>query len=568
MITDSNRRRVLVPSRLAQNAGPVLAADEEPSVDAAVLDPFARGSDAQTVAVYDGDRGRDARRRRPATRSSRSTGRSPRSTATRPPHWQADRALTPDRHVLTVAFDAPRDVAYVDLLPYDDRRVKVTAVEIAGRTYRSATGWNRLPVGLRGVASLAVRISRRAGAGPDDHGRHPRAADPRRAGDARRCGRRCSPSARCGGDRAAALTYVFQRTTGDDPFRRDPWHGASSSVLVRDRGDAERGLERVVLAAGRAHVGASTGGSTAAADAPDAALDALVGAPAARFNSSARFQGRPGFRASSAFDGTPQAVDRLLAGRAARVDRVGGRGATLRELTLDAGPGRPPADAGPAAQRERRLAAGRRGPGRRGARSRRRSADAGSGSRSCARRSPPGTPGIERQRRAVGIAEIRGRGRAERRACRARARCGARLRRVTSTVGPRTRRARASRARSRTSTPGARCARAAASRRAAGRARRGCRRARDASRRTCCACARATSARGRRRRAASSRPGTATRGGREGVQLALDRPGPPDPGRELQPRAPRDLRRPGPRRARGGRRLRHRLARPRRRAGT
>ena len=54
VITDSNRRRVLVPSRLAQNAGPVLAADEEPSVDAAVLDPFAKGSDAQTVAVYGG----------------------------------------------------------------------------------------------------------------------------------------------------------------------------------------------------------------------------------------------------------------------------------------------------------------------------------------------------------------------------------------------------------------------------------------------------------------------------------------------------------------------------------
>ena len=43
----------------------------------------------------------------------------------------------------------------------------------------------------------------------------------------------------------AALTYVFQRTTGDDPFRRDPWHGGSSSALVRDRGDGERGLERV-----------------------------------------------------------------------------------------------------------------------------------------------------------------------------------------------------------------------------------------------------------------------------------------------------------------------------------
>ena len=42
------------PSRLAQNAGPVLAADEEPSVDAALLNPFPPRRDAQTVAVYDG----------------------------------------------------------------------------------------------------------------------------------------------------------------------------------------------------------------------------------------------------------------------------------------------------------------------------------------------------------------------------------------------------------------------------------------------------------------------------------------------------------------------------------
>ena len=48
-----------------------------------------------------------------------------------------------------------------------------------------------------------------------------------------------------------------------------------------------------------------------------------------------------------------------------------------------------------------------------------------------------------------------------------------------------------------------------------------------------------------------------------GHPARADRPGPPDPRRELHPRPPRDLRRPGPRRARGGRRLRHRLARPR-----
>ena len=121
MITDSNRRRVLVPSRLAQNAGPVLAADEEPSVDAAVLDPFAKGSDAQTVAVYGGGI---------ESVSAPSSPGYPQFPENRPfaaldgdhaTHWQADRALTPDRYVLTVRFDAPRDVPYVDLTPYDDR---------------------------------------------------------------------------------------------------------------------------------------------------------------------------------------------------------------------------------------------------------------------------------------------------------------------------------------------------------------------------------------------------------------------------------------------------------------
>ena len=139
VITDSNRRRVFVVSRLVQNAGPTLAADEEPSVDAAVLDPFGMGSDAQTVAVYDGIK---------AVRTQSSPGfpqfpeRRPFAALDGDPatHWQADRALVPDRYTLDVTFDAPRDVDHVDLLPYDDRKVRVVAVRHQRPPARGARG--------------------------------------------------------------------------------------------------------------------------------------------------------------------------------------------------------------------------------------------------------------------------------------------------------------------------------------------------------------------------------------------------------------------------------------------
>ncbi len=73
-------------------------------------------------------------------------------------YWQADRALTADRHTLQVIFDAPRDVPYVDLLPYDDRRAQVVAVEIAGRRHPIHAGRNRLDLHLKDVRDLTVGL--------------------------------------------------------------------------------------------------------------------------------------------------------------------------------------------------------------------------------------------------------------------------------------------------------------------------------------------------------------------------------------------------------------------------
>ena len=354
VITDSNRRRVLVPSRMAQNAGMTLAADEEPSVDAAVLNPFVdRGSDAQTVAVYDGIAG---------VRAESSPGypqfpeRRPFAALDGDPatQWQADRALTADRHVLDVRFKAPRDVEYVDVLPYDDRGAEARAVDIGGRRFPLKPGWNRLPLGLRGVTSLPVRLETRHTGGPRT------AAGIRElripgvvAREALRPPVLAEKALQGGTD--AGLTYLFQRTTGDDPFRRDPRRGSSSDALVRDHLDGETGLERV-FSPPAARTWTLDGWASAAPDAPDSALDALTGV-SGEFDSSGRFEGRPGFRASSAFDGTPQPwIGSWLDGRTAWLDWTTPRATTVGHAHARRRARSPPPDPGAA----ERLAAGRR----------------------------------------------------------------------------------------------------------------------------------------------------------------------------------------------------------------
>ena len=177
---------------------------------------------------------------------------------------------------------------------------------------------------------------------------------------------------------------------------------------------------------------------------------------------------------------------------------------------------------------------------------------------------PPGDAGRERQRRAVGIAEIQGAGPARRRPAHAGA-LRARLRRAGGARSAAGASGCASAARVEDLDAG-RPLRAAgcAPRRARRRGRRGCRLPPRDVRAVPAAAALAARAEPRRRRpgrVVSARHRDPRRP--QGRPARPDRPRPPDPRRELQPRPPRDLRRPGPRRARGRRRLRHGLARAR-----
>ncbi len=414
VISDSNRRRIFVAARRRGNTGYTLGPDDKISEDASQLNPFAaRGNDAQTIAVLGGGiRAVTAPyspgfAQFPERRPFAALDGDPRTA------WVADRALAAARRRLQIDFDRPRDVPYVDLLPYADSRGVPDRISVNGRAFVVHPGWNRLQLGLRHVPRLVVVIAHvrlppvgKGGAGGIRElripGLHPTETlrTPVLAEDAAR-----------GADLShSSLTYLLDRTTGDDPSRPRVLVAERQRGLVRDQEDGELGWRRSIdPPAPRAW--SLQGWTRIAPRTPDSAIDALVGAGgAATFDSSSRFEGRPRNRASSAFDGLPGRgwIGGWIRGRRAWLQWHTPAATTLRDLTLvplalrvrrprrvrliaDGRPGTPLAVAAdgrvalpvPLRARTFRLEV----------------LDAAF---------PAGTPALARRRRAVGIAEVRG----------------------------------------------------------------------------------------------------------------------------------------------------------------
>ena len=131
---------------------------------------------------------------------------------------------------------------------------------------------------------------------------------------------------------ANEIDVVLERTSADFPYR------AGADRDSRRRASKPRWSTRNRASSGScplpaARAFAVSGWASVAPDAPDDALDRLAGMPAGwRFTSSSRFEGVPGRRASSAFDGDPATA---WAGDVAR-----GRGAwialrTARPVRVD-----------------------------------------------------------------------------------------------------------------------------------------------------------------------------------------------------------------------------------------
>jgi arabinofuranan 3-O-arabinosyltransferase len=309
VVSDSNRRHAFNSSRIEQDTGPTLAPDDDVPITGLTLDPFpAGGTAAQTVASYRGVRALRApssplRPQFPEHRPYAALDGSP-ATA-----WLADPQLDPGRWWLEADFVRPRNVPFVDLLPYDDAGGTVRGVDVAGRSFHIHSGWNRLRLGLRRAGSLRVTLTdvRRSSHGPAGAGGIRELRVPGlRVREALRLPVVATRALRARAAVHVGLTYLLQRTTGDDPFQRDAVHGPWSALRVGDAGDAEAQLERQFeLPAARTFAVDAWVGT--AAGAPDDALDAIAGtAGPLHARSSSRFHSRPGFRASRALDGDPR----------------------------------------------------------------------------------------------------------------------------------------------------------------------------------------------------------------------------------------------------------------------
>jgi arabinofuranan 3-O-arabinosyltransferase len=309
VITDSNRRRRFVPEYGHQNLGATLTEDEPIDENFALIEPFPdRGGDAQTVAALEGAR---------YLRAPSSGGllEFPEYAATAAfdgdPEtvWAADRFLHPRERWIEIGFEQARDVPYVDLLPVRDWRGIETEVEVGGKRAELGPGRNRVRVGLEGVRSLRIRITG-VRQPPGDLRGNGGFREIRIPGVSLRQPLRppvVAARALAGRDLGrVALTYLFERTTADAPFRRDRSTGSPLVELARNRRDPEKQLDRLVFSpAARSYsIDAWVAPSV---DAGDAELDRLAGVegPAA-FESSGRYHNEFRFRASSAFDRDPE----------------------------------------------------------------------------------------------------------------------------------------------------------------------------------------------------------------------------------------------------------------------
>ncbi|HEV8152703.1 MAG TPA: alpha-(1-_3)-arabinofuranosyltransferase family protein [Solirubrobacteraceae bacterium] len=308
VVTDSNRRRRFLPEWGQQNLGRTLTENETQDPNHASIDPFPDlGPDAQTVTVVQGA----SYLRTPAGGGLLEFPEHvPFAAFDGDPatSWTTDRYAFPADRWLEVGFDRPRDVPYVDLLPLRDWRGVEREVDINGVRAKLGPGVTRVPVRQRGVRALRITITRvdqppgnlRGGGGFREiriPGVHIRQAlrPPILAG-----------RALAGRDlRHNPLTYLFERTTADEPFRRDRYTDSPQIELERNRQDPERQFDRVLFApAARAY--AVDAWVQPDVTAPDSALDRAAGLRGtATFESSSRFEDQPTLRASSAFDGRP-----------------------------------------------------------------------------------------------------------------------------------------------------------------------------------------------------------------------------------------------------------------------
>jgi hypothetical protein len=417
VISDTNRRRAFVASRPRGQVGPTLPVAEGISVDGAMLDPWLGAPASETVQQLSGIASVTA----PASpQVTQFPERRPFAAVDGDPStaWLADRALERSRHRLTVTFDAPRDVAAIDLMPYSDSRGRVEEVGVAGRRFRVHRGWNRLTLGLHRARRLTIvltKVSRPEAASGAAGGIRELRVPGVTVREALRPPVLAETALRGRDLSGVGLDYLLERTTADVPLLASRYVGERGAGLLRDAQDPERQLSRTI-APPVARRYAVDAWATIDPRTADDVLDRLVSERGAvrgtmSATSSSRFDGLARHRASGAFDRGDRAwIGQWIAGRPAWVAWTVPPAQTVTRLVLT-----PPAARVRRPTRVRLTVDGdvgapvRVGPlglvtlprAMRGRHFRLDVLDA---------RFPEGTSGRDRQRRAVGIGEITGAG--------------------------------------------------------------------------------------------------------------------------------------------------------------
>ena len=417
VISDGNRRRAFLASRSRGQVGPTLPVGEGVSADGAILDPWLGAPASETVQQLSGIASVTA----PASpQVTQFPERRPFAAVDGDPStaWLADRALERPRHRLTVTFDAPRDVAAIDVMPYSDSRGRVEEVAVAGRHFRVQRGWNHLVLGLHRARTLTV-VLKKVSEPEDGSGAAGGIRELRIAGVTVREALRppvLAETALRGRDLSGVgLDYLLERTTADVPLLPSRYIGERGAGLLRDAQDPERQISRTIdpPVARRYAVDAW---ATIAPRTADDVVDALVrGRAVARgavsVTSSSRFDGLARHRASGAFGGPGRAwIGQWIPGRPAWLGWTVPVARTVTRLVLT-----PPAVRVRRPTRVRLTVDGHaQAPVRvgplglvtlpRAVRGRHFRLDV------LGARFPAGTSGRDRQRRAVGIGEITGAG--------------------------------------------------------------------------------------------------------------------------------------------------------------
>jgi hypothetical protein len=309
VLSDSNRRRVVSGVRVTEDQGPTLGPNDPIPSSLPSYDLFSRrGSPDQTVADYDNLR----------------YLRSPNSISfTLLPQYRPYAAFdgrldtpwlvgTTDPHKgpLNVALSRPHFVDSIRVHPHEDRlgypdRLGVTVNGGNERVLDTERGWNTIPIHAV-LRTLRLRVVRMApppftGSGGLDEVQIPGL----HVQESLRLPTRLTAQTRPLDLTHNAISVVLQRTTADFPFQAG---NNVTDAQVQNRVEAvdpEPGLRRRVdLPVARAF--GLSGWASVAPGTPDRLIDGLVGMSRDwRFEGSSRFEGVPGNRASSAFDGDP-----------------------------------------------------------------------------------------------------------------------------------------------------------------------------------------------------------------------------------------------------------------------